>query len=353
MKRPQASRRSGAVRREPFVFAAAYLDHEHLLGMSGALVDAGARLKWLFEPEPARARAFRRKFPSVRLARTFAEILADDEVRLVACAAVPCERSRIGCEVMRAGKDYFCDKPAFTTTGGLRAARRVVAQTGRKFAVYYNERLHVECAVRAGELIAAGAIGRVVQVVGLGPHRLRPATRPPWFFAREKFGGILCDIGCHQIEQFLHFTGSEDARILHAAVANHTQPAHPDFEDFGEVSLLGDRGASGYVRVDWLTPRGLRAWGDGRTFVLGTDGYLELRKFTDVTRRGPGEQLLLVDGRGERRFALRGRVGFPFFRELIDDCLARTERAMTQARVFKVAELALAAQAQARRIFPP
>jgi predicted dehydrogenase len=336
-----------------FVFAVAFLEHDHILGMSGGLIDAGARLKWAFDPDPAKLAAFRRKFPRAKAARSLDEILGDPSVRLVASAGVPCERGPTGCAVMAAGKDYFCDKTAFTQMAQLKAARAAVRRTGRKFSVYYSERLHVECAVRAGELVRAGAVGDVVQVLGLGPHRLRRASRPGWFFERAKYGGILCDIGSHQFEQFLFYSGATDATVARAAVGNFANPDKPEFEDFGEASLAGNNGTSGYVRVDWLTPDGLSTWGDGRTVILGTAGYIELRKYVDVARRGRGDHLVLVDARGERRFDLHGKVGFPFFGQLIRDCLERTEEAMTQEHTFKAAELCLKAQSAARRLSQP
>lgn len=332
------------------MFAAAYLEHDHILGMCGGLCDAGAAIKWVYDPDRRKVRAFTEKFPRARVARSFDEILDDPAVQLVASAGVPCDRGPTGCRAMAAGKDYFCDKTPFTSPAQLKAARAVVQRTGRKFAVYFSERLHVECAVRAGELIRAGAIGTVVQVLGLGPHRLRKASRPEWFFRRAKYGGILCDIGSHQFEQFLFFSGATDAGVAHAAVGNFANPDKPEFEDFGEASLVGNNGASCYVRVDWLTPDGLSTWGDGRTVILGTAGYIELRKYVDVARAGGGDHLILVDGRGERRFDLKGKVGFPFFGQLIQDCLDRTEVAITQAHTFKAAELCLRAQAAAERL---
>jgi len=338
---------------DEFVFAAAYLEHDHIYGMCGGLCDAGATLKWVYEPDRMKLRAFRERFPRARVARHFDEVLCDPEVRMVAAAGVPSERGPTGCGVMAAGKDYFCDKTPFTTMAGLKEARASVARTGRKFSVYFSERLHVECAVRAGELVRAGAVGRVVQVLGLGPHRLRKASRPDWFFRRAKYGGILCDIGSHQFEQFLFYSGSADASVERAAVGNFANPDRPEFEDFGEASLVGDGGASCYVRVDWLTPDGLSTWGDGRTLILGTEGYIELRKYVDVARGGRGDHLILVDAKGERRFDLAGKVGFPFFGQLIQDCLHRTERAMSQAHTFKAAELCLRAQAAAVSLSPP
>lgn len=222
--------------------------------------------------------------------------------------------------------------------------KNVVAETGRKYAVNYSERLQVEAAVYAGELVKAGAIGRVVQVIGMGPHRLNPASRPAWFFEKEKYGGILCDIGSHQIEQFLFYTGAEDATIVNAKIANYAHPEYPELDDFGDATLVGDNGASGYFRVDWFTPDGLRSWGDGRTFLLGTDGYIELRKYLDVARSAEGNHVFWVDKAGEHYEDVTGKVGFPYFGQLILDCLNRTENAMTQAHAFKAAELCVKAQ---------
>jgi predicted dehydrogenase len=224
------------------------------------------------------------------------------------------------------------------------------AATGLKYAVYYSERLHVESAVFAGQLIEAGAIGRVLQVIGLGPHRLNAPSRPSWFFEHAQYGGILCDIGSHQIEQFLFYASCENATISSSKVANYHNKAYPELEDFGDATLIGDNGATNYFRVDWLTPEGLGTWGDGRTIILGTEGYIELRKYIDIARDPQGDQLYLVNGQGEQHYSLNGHVGFPFFGQLILDCIHRTELAMTQKHAFKAAELCLLAQKQAVHI---
>jgi len=328
-----------------FAFAAMHLDHGHIHGMCNGLAEAGAELRWVYDPDPAKVAGLRERFPAARVARSADEVLEDPAVRLVAAAAVPCDRGPLGLRVMAAGKDYFTDKAPFTSLAQLDDARAAVAATGRKYAVYYSERLHVESAVYAGDLIAQGAIGRVIQVLGLGPHRLSAPSRPDWFFKKAQYGGILCDIGSHQIEQFLFYGGASDAELRMAAAANYNHPEYAELEDFGEASLLADNGCSGYFRVDWFTPGGLGTWGDGRTIILGTDGYIELRKYIDVARDREGDQLYLVNGEGERRIALAGQVGFPFFGQLVRDCIERTERAMTQAHAFKAAELCLRAQA--------
>lgn len=336
-----------------FVMAATALDHGHIYGQCNGLIEAGADLRWVYDPDPVKVDAFRKTYPGVRVAACLDEILDDPEVRLVAAAAIPNERGALGCRVMEAGKDYFTDKTPFTTMEQLEAAREVTARTGKKYMVYYSERLHVECAVMAGQLIDDGVIGPVIQTMGTGPHRLSAATRPAWFFNREQYGGILCDIGSHQSEQFLHYTGSTDATVNFSAVGNFGNPDYPELEDFGEASLTGNHGASGYYRVDWFTPNGLSSWGDGRMFILGTKGYIELRKYVDITRPDAGSNhLFLVNDEGEQHIPCSGRVGYPFFGQLMLDCLNRTELAMTQAHAFKAAELCLKAQSQARILVP-
>ncbi|WP_166244206.1 Gfo/Idh/MocA family protein [Paenibacillus turpanensis] len=333
-----------------FVFAAMALDHGHIYGMCNGLQEAGGTLKWVYDPDEAKVAAFLAKYPGVRAASSEQEILQDAEVQLVAAAAVPNLRGPLGVKVMEHGKHYFTDKTPFTALEQLEEAREAVVRTGRKYAVYYSERLHVESAVFAGQLIADGAIGRVVQVLGLGPHRLNAPSRPSWFFEREKYGGILCDIGSHQIEQFLFFAGCKDAKVLHSKVGNYRSKEYPELEDFGDATLVGDNGATNYFRVDWLTPDGLSTWGDGRMTILGTDGYIELRKYVDIARDASGDHVYLVNGEGERHLHVKGQVGYPFFGQLILDCLNGTEKAMTQAHTFKAAELCLRAQLQAERV---
>lgn len=325
-----------------FVFAAAALDHGHIYGMCNGLVEAGATLKWVYDPDPQKIEQFLKHYPQAKVAPTLEAILNDPTVKLVAGAGIPAERCALGLKVMDAGKDYFTDKAPLTTLEQLAAAKAKVAQTGRKYAVYYSERLHVESAVFAGQLVRDGAIGRVIQTLGMGPHR-EGTGRPDWFYFKKRFGGILCDIGSHQIEQFLFYTGNSEAHVVAAQTQNFAHPQYPEFEDFGDAMLKGENGASGYFRCDWFTPQGLSTWGDGRLTLLGTEGYIEIRKYIDITRQEQ-DVVYLVNKEGEFRYPVAGKVGFPFFGELILDCLNRTENAMTQAHAFKAAELCVRAQ---------
>lgn len=342
---------SSVVDKGEFTIAAVALDHGHIYGMCNGLTEAGATLKWVYDPDKEKVKNFLNAFPGTRVASSEEEILNDPEVKLVCSAAVTSKRCELGLRVMEAGKDYFTDKAPLTTLEQLEAAKDMVKKTGKKYMVYYSERIHVEAAVFAGQLIEEGAIGRVIQVIGMGPHRLNAASRPDWFFIREFYGGILCDIGSHQIEQFLFYTGAKDASIVKSQVGNYNNPQYPELEDFGDVLLAGDNGASGYFRLDWFTPDGLSSWGDGRTFILGTEGYIELRKYLNVGMKdGTSNHVFLVNNQVEEHYEVTGKVGYPYFGQLILDCINRTENAMTQEHAFKAAELSVKAQMQASRL---
>ena len=331
-----------------FNVGVAFLDHGHIYGMAENLKAVGATISKVYEPHPKRLAYFQKQHPKVEVVSSFEALLQDKDIQLIAAAAVPDLRGPIGVQVMLHGKDYFTDKTPFTTLEQLALARETVAKTGQKYSCCYSERLQNEAAEYAVELINDGVIGEVIQVIGLGPHRLSVDSRPKWFFKKQQYGGIICDIGSHQAEQFLTYTGATDARVTMARVHNYGNPAYPELEDFGDFSLVGDNQASGYFRMDWFTPDGLRTWGDGRTTILGTRGFIELRKYIDLAAdEVRTDNVYVVTGDTEESHRVAGKIGFPFFPRFILDCLNRTEQAMTQAHCFKAAEICLKAQALA------
>ena len=326
-----------------FKFAAAFLDHGHINGQCNGLVEAGGELVAIYDTAEDRALALQKRFPNAKIVSRYEDILEDPSIHLVAAAAIPSERARFGIQAMEAGKDYFTDKCPMTTLEQLADVRKAVETTGKKYLVYYSERVHVESAWHAGDLIADGAIGDLVHINIMGPHRLSLPSRPDWFFKKENYGGILTDIASHQCDQFLAYTGAKGGEVLSARVENFANPEKPELEDFGEALFKLDNGTSCYSRVDWFTPDGLRNWGDGRTFIVGTKGFIEIRKYIDLGV-GDGNVLTLVDGQKEHRMELSGKVGFPFFGKLILDVLNRTENSMTQEHALMAAELSLRAQ---------
>lgn len=330
-------------------FAVIGLDHRHIYEQTGRLLELDCRCKGYWtEGEPQPLQGFVERFPDLKRIDDPRRIVDDPDIDLIVSAAIPSDRADIAVEAMQAGKDVMVDKPGCTSLADLDRIKGTVATTGRIWSVNFSERFEVPAVAKAGELIEAGRIGRVIQTMGAGPHRLNRATRPDWFFDPSRYGGILTDIASHQIDQFLHFTGSDDAEIVSSAVANYANPETPGLEDFGEIVLRSDRG-HGYIRVDWYTPDGLPTWGDGRLTVLGTEGYIELRKYVDVAGRHGTDHLFVVNG-DKVEYLDCASDERPYYRNLVNDVRDRTETAMSQAHGFKVMELALQAQVRAVRL---
>jgi predicted dehydrogenase len=328
-------------------FSAIGLDHAHIYGMTRALQRGGGELVSFYAQDPTQIAQYRKEFGDVKLAGSEDEILGDKSVQLVLGAPIPDLRAPLGIRAMQAGKDYLGDKPAITTLEQLAEVRRTIKATKRKFAIMYSERLEVRSAVHAGELVQQGAIGKVIQTVNLAPHRMNIPSRPQWFFDKARYGGILTDIGSHQADQFLYYTNSTKAHVVAAQTGNVNFPQYPKFEDFGDMIVTGN-GGTGYVRVDWFTPDGLDTWGDGRLFILGTEGYIELRKYTNVATAKGGNHLYIVDKK-QARYIDCSKVPLPFGPQFVRDIAERTEVAQNQEQALLAAELVLKAQKVATR----
>ena len=344
-----SKRRNTEMSQQPRLkFSVIGINHDHIHGQIGATIRGGGQFVSFYAKEPELAAAFAKRYPQVKQARGQQEILEDNSIQLVLSSGIPVDRAPLGIAVMQHGKDYMSDKPGITTLAQLTEVRKVQRATKRIYSIMYSERFENKATVRAGELIKAGAIGQVLQTTGLGPHRINPKSRPQWFFDRKYFGGVICDIASHQFDQFLFFTGSTRASVVASQVGNLHHPQWPLFEDFGDVMLRGD-GGLGYIRVDWFTPDGLSTWGDGRLTIIGTDGFIEIRKNCDVGRSTSGNHLFLTDQKETRYFDCNADE-LPYGRLLVDDVLNRTETAMPQRHCFLAMELALLAQQQAQRI---
>jgi predicted dehydrogenase len=330
-------------------FSAIGLNHGHINGQCEALIRNGSELVSFFAKEDDLATNFSKRYPNAKRASSQKEILDDKSIQLVVSASIPVERAPLGIEVMKSGKDFMVDKPGITTLDQLAEVRKVQKQTKRIYSIMYSERFENRATVKAGELVKAGAIGPVIQTIGLGPHRINLKSRPEWFFDKKFFGGILCDIGSHQFDQFLFFTGSTSAEVVASQTGNVHYPQYPQFEDFGDVTVKGN-GGTGYIRVDWFTPDGLNTWGDGRLTILGTDGYIEIRKNIDIASGHTGGNHLYIVDKKETRYIDCKEEALPYGQQLINDILNRTETAMTQEHCFLATELALKSQKEAKKL---
>ncbi len=335
-------------------FAVCGMSHDHIYGMVGAIQRGGGELAAAWGGEADKLATFTKRFPDVKIVKTQDEIVNDPAIQLVLSSQIASERAPLGVRVMKHGKDFLSDKPGITTLEQLAEVRKTIAETKRIYGIMYSERLEVKAAVYAGQLIQQGAIGKVIQTINIAPHQIVQGHgnagggtgRPDWFWNPEEYGGILCDIGSHQVDQFLFYTGSKQAEIVESQIANVRHPDHPRFQDFGDMVLRGDRGF-GYVRLDWFTPDGLGTWGDGRLFVLGTDGYIEIRKYIDITVKKQGNNLFLVDGK-QARYIDCNNMPLPFGPQFVADIVNRTHVAQDQDQCLLAAELVIKAQRAAK-----
>jgi predicted dehydrogenase len=338
-------------------FAVCGMSHDHIYGMIGAIQRGGGEMVAAWAGEPDKIATLKKRFPDVKMVKTQDEILNDASVQLVLSSQIASERAPLAVRAMKHGKDFLADKPGITTLQQLAEVRKTIAETKRIYAIMYSELLEVKAAVYAGELVRQGAIGKVIQTINIAPHQIfqrgggdagGASQRPEWFWNPDQYGGILCDIGSHQVEQFLYYTGSKQAEIVESQVANVRHPDHPRFQDFGDMVLRGDRGF-GYVRLDWFTPDGLGTWGDGRLFILGTNGYIEIRKYTDVGVKRQGNNLFIVDGK-QSRYIDCNQMPLPFGPQFVADIVNRTHLAQDPEECLLAAQLVIEAQNKAKMI---
>lgn len=329
-------------------FSVIAINHGHIYGMIKAVQNGGGELVAVYAKEPDLLAAFVKQYPTVKVAKSEAEILEDESIQLILSSGIPVERAPLGIKVMQHGKDFMVDKPGITSLKQLADVKKVQQETKRIYSIVYSEHFDNKATVKAGELVKAGAIGKVIQTIGLGPHRMTPKSRPEWFFDTKNFGGIITDIASHQFDQFLFFTGSTKAEIVSSQVGNLYHPEYPNFEDFGDITLRGNHGM-GYIRVDWFTPDGLDTWGDGRLTILGTEGFIEVRKNTDIAVHKGANHLYLVTQK-DTTYIDCNNSELPYGKQLVDDVINRTETAIKQDLCFLATELALKAQSKAQKI---
>jgi len=330
-------------------FGVVGINHSHVNAMVDAVIRGGGEFVSFYAKEPELTGPFARKYPQAKLVASENAVLEDPSIQVILSSIIPLERAPLGVRVMKHGKDYLVDKPGIITLEQLAEVRKVQKETKRIYNIMYSERFENKGTVKAGELVMAGEIGKVIQTIGIGPHQVNPKTRPDWFWDKKYYGGIICDIGSHQFDQFLYFTGSTEAQVVSSQVGNVNHPNYPQFEDFGDVVVRGNKGM-GYVRNDWFTPDGLGSWGDGRLTILGTEGYIEVRKNIDVGLPDHGgNHVYMANNKGVQVIdASKGPL--PFGELFVNDVVNRTETAMTQAHCFLATEIALKAQHNAQVI---
>ena len=201
---------------------------------------------------------FRKRFPDVKIVTGEEDILNDSSIQLVLSSKIASQHAALGVKVMKAGKDYLSDKPASLPSNSLpRCARPSPRRSGSTASCTVSgSRSRLQW--QPENWSSREPSDDLLQTINIAPHQVVQGAggvaggsggRPDWFWEPELYGGILTDIGSHQVDQFLFYTGSTEAEIVESQVANVAHPERPRFQDFGDMVLRGNRGL-GYVRLD-------------------------------------------------------------------------------------------------------
>lgn len=327
-----------------FVFSCIGLAHSHIYGMTNSLIKAGAELKWVYDDNADLLQAYSEKYPQAKAASSIEEVLEDSEVDLIVSADIPSRRAGLAIRSMEAGHHFFVDKAPAITLDQCTEVQKAREKTGMKYFVYYSELIENDATIFAKQLVERGVIGRIYHLDIFAPHRLNPESRPDWFWKRADTGGIITDIGSHQIEQFLEFAGSTKAKITSARVANYFHPQYPEFDDFGDFMIESDNGITGYMRVDWMSPAGIKTFGDLRLTILGEKGFIEIRKNCDLGHSSANNNVTVAIDDGVFSQSVSGKIDKPYFKRLINDCINGTDTAMSPELIRSAMELTVTAQ---------
>ena len=311
--------------KEEYRFAIIGAAHGHVYQMANGLLAAGASLVAMYDADSANTAALRRAFPAVPLCDSAEQIYTDPSIRLIITAGIPAERAGIAIAAMEAGKDCMVDKAPLISLEQLDDLKATIAKTGRKYSVFYGESYDSEAVILACDLIRRGVIGKLCYINGAAPHRLNAPSRPDWFFHFDQTGGLLTDLLCHQVHQYLMFLDAQglptDATPIASRVGNLFHRELGELQDYGDAMFTSSSGISGYFRVDWLSPAGLATWGDSRITIGGETGMIELRKNCDIARDKAPNHVYVINDAGEFYENTTGKLQKPYFPRFIRESM--------------------------------
>lgn len=327
--------------------AAIGMAHEHIYGQVRMLVAQGARLVGCYDADPEPCRKLLAEYPQAKIAQTEEELLNDPAVEVIVTAAVPSERANIGLRALAQGKHVFTDKPGIINQAQLSALKEATRNSGKKYLIYYQMR-RAPLVWEMVRRIRSGDIGKVVQVMSVCPHRCGADARPDWFFDLARSGSILMDIGVHHLDLHLLFTGQARGNLRYARMDCVRFTEYEGFYDYGEALFEYAGGSiTGSFRLDWLSPDGLNAHGDGRFLVLGSEGYLDYRPSVELAGRVGKGHLFVVNQRESLALSPADVAPTTFSADLYQDFVDGGEKSMIQESIFNTAEMLLEAESEA------
>ena len=202
------------------------------------------------------------------------ELLQKSGANTLLTAAINSSKADIIVKAVEAGLHIISDKPLVTKMDDLnRITDALEKNKNVKLYLMLSER-YSPVLVTTKNLIDAGEIGQVVNIINMRPHRLRPQGRPAWMFDSKQYGGILNDIGVHDIDIAVWLSGCEVDKILAASVSNKRFNEFDDFDDNGEAMLRLKNGCIVFILESWLTPEKYPHHGEMKFIVHGTKGQI-------------------------------------------------------------------------------
>ena len=176
----------------------------------------------------------------------------------VSICTPPNEHLPIAQEAARRGIAVLCEKPPARTLAETEAIVAAFAQSGALLQFAFCHRFH-EPVRQAQALIAAGTLGKVVQIYNRFGFRFTRAGSSWFTDAEVAGGGILIDTLVHSIDIFRALAG-EVARV-DGAVSTFLPI---QVEDSASIQVTSVSGVIGSLNCSWVTPVSeaeVRIWG--------------------------------------------------------------------------------------------
>ncbi|RKP51407.1 gfo/Idh/MocA family oxidoreductase [Cohnella endophytica] len=275
---------------KPIAFGIIGCEHGHIGIFIEEMLALGHACVGIYEPRNVGLASSMAEQYGVPLVGDLDRLMAED-VKVIGCAAINNEKIDVIERCERYGKHVMVDKPAVTNRTGYERLKAVAdrgeIQVGMLLTERFQPAIHT-----LKKLIDQGELGRLISIGMRKPHLLRKENRPPWFFSKERNGGIVIDLLVHDFDLLRWLTGGD---ILHieGIVSKHGLPEHPDFYDAASLQVIMNNGIIAQLYADWHTPERSWTWGDGRIFVTGTDDVAELRLSGDPFMPSGDGSLLL------------------------------------------------------------
>lgn len=221
-----------------------------------------ARLLAVAEPDAARRAWARERLPTVTLAETGDELLADSRIAAVIVAVPTAVAARTAEAAFRAGKHVYIEKPGAASADEWHAVVDAWATSGKTGVVGYNFRRN-PIFLDAVRRVREGALGRIV---ALQSRFTWAAERVEgWRAATATAGGVLLDLASHHVDLAAVLLDDRATRVRCGTRSLRVE------EDTASLDLEFEGGATAQLFVS--SAAGAH---ENRFTVVGSEGILDV-----------------------------------------------------------------------------